>query len=177
MNTIDDPSSPPCRLDVRPLPPRDKHATIFRLWAALPVGAGFELINDHDPIPLYHQFTGQYPDAFDWEHLEQGPEIFRVRITRTAATSAPALLARPPGRILAVPSPAGATEVDARGLEPPEPFARILAALGGLGPGGTLRARTDRRPVHLFAELDARGLSHACEEQADGGWLTTIHRA
>lgn len=89
MNDFTDPTSLPAELDVRPLAPRDKHATIFRLWAALPVGAGFVLINDHDPVPLYYQFAGQYPDAFSWEYLERGPEIFRVQITRTAATSAP----------------------------------------------------------------------------------------
>ncbi|MBE2213370.1 MAG: DUF2249 domain-containing protein [Opitutaceae bacterium] len=82
-------TSLPAELDVRPLPPRDKHATIFRLWSALPISSGFVLINDHDPVPLYYQFAGQYPGAFSWEYLEQGPEVFRVRITRTAATPAP----------------------------------------------------------------------------------------
>lgn len=79
----------PTELDVRPLPPRDKHATIFQLWGSLPVGAHFDLINDHDPVPLYFQFAGQYPNAFTWEYLEHGPDVFRVRIGRTAATQGP----------------------------------------------------------------------------------------
>jgi uncharacterized protein (DUF2249 family) len=176
MNTIAD-SSLPQELDVRPLAPRDKHATIFRLWAALPVGGFFVLINDHDPVPLYYQFAGQYPDAFSWDYLEQGPEIFRVRITRTAVTTAPVPLPPQAHRSPAAQFPNNPVEVDARGLEPPEPLVRILAALADLAPGGTLRARTDRRPLHLFAELDTRGLSHGCDEQSDGSWLTTIRRA
>lgn len=176
MNTTPD-STLPAELDVRPLAPRDKHATIFRLWTALPVGAGFVLINDHDPVPLYYQFAGQYPNAFSWEYLEQGPELFRVRITRTSATTAPVPLPPQAHRSPVVPFPENPAEVDARGLEPPEPLVRILAALNDLAPGGMLRAHTDRRPLHLFAELDSRGLTHTSEEQPDGSWLTTIRRA
>lgn len=110
MNTNENSSSLPDQLDVRPLPPRDKHATIFRLWAALPVGACFVLINDHDPVPLYYQFAGQYPDAFSWEYLEQGPDVFRVRITRTAATTAPVPLPPLPRPSPIAASPAGTTE-------------------------------------------------------------------
>lgn len=67
-------------------------------------------------------------------------------------------------------------EVDARGLEPPEPMMRILAAVESLKPGATLRARTDRRPIHLLAELETRGIRHASEQLADESWLHTLTR-
>ena len=70
----------------------------------------------------------------------------------------------------------GPPEVDARGLEPPEPMLRILSAVEGLAAGGVLRARTDRRPLHLLSELEARGVSHECQEQADGSWIITLRR-
>ncbi len=169
------------QLDVRPIPCRQKHALIFQRWAELPVGAHFVLVNDHDPVPLYYQFAGQFPDAFSWEYLVAGPDEFQVKITRLAATpaapGAPRLPAWPPAGNRAAPAASLFPEVDARGLEPPEPMVRILTALEQLPAGGTLRARTDRRPLHLLPELDSRGVRHVSEELADGSWVTTLQRA
>jgi len=69
-------------LDVRVIPPRDKHPTIFRTFEDLGAGESFVLINDHDPRPLRYQFEAEMPDRFGWEYLEQGPEVWRVRITK-----------------------------------------------------------------------------------------------
>lgn len=71
-------------LDVRLLPPREKHPTIFATFDALPPGGSFVLLNDHDPVPLRYQFQGERPDAFTWRYLEAGPEIWRVEIGRSA---------------------------------------------------------------------------------------------
>ena len=68
-------------------------------------------------------------------------------------------------------------EIDARGLEPPEPLVRILAALEKLPAGQQLHARTDREPCHLFGEARRRGFRHDCRAQTDGSWLTTLERA
>lgn len=40
------------------------------------------LINDHDPRPLRYQLAAERPDAFDWEYEAEGPEVWRVRISR-----------------------------------------------------------------------------------------------
>ena len=40
------------QLDVRVIPPREKHPTIFRTFDALAPGEAFVLVNDHDPFPL-----------------------------------------------------------------------------------------------------------------------------
>ena len=71
-------------LDVRPIPPRDKHPTIFDTFDALDVGDHFVLVNDHDPVPLKHQFNFERPDQMEWEYLEEGPEVWKVKITRVA---------------------------------------------------------------------------------------------
>lgn len=68
-------------------------------------------------------------------------------------------------------------DVDARGLEPPQPMVRILEALGGLPRGAKLRARTDRRPVHLYVQLEERGFVSGSEEQKDGSFITHIRHA
>jgi uncharacterized protein (DUF2249 family) len=72
-------------LDVRPIPPADRHRQIFEMFEALLPGAGFELVNDHDPKPLYYQFAAERAGTFTWDYLETGPEVWRVRIGRPAA--------------------------------------------------------------------------------------------
>ncbi len=69
-------------LDIRPIVPRDRHPLIFDRFDALAGGAAFVLINDHDPRPLFYQFSVERKDEFNWEYLEQGPEVWRVRIEK-----------------------------------------------------------------------------------------------
>ena len=69
-------------MDVRPIPCSVKHGLIIQTWLDLPVGGHFILLNDHDPVPLYYQFSAQWPGAFTWEHLVKGPVEFRVKITK-----------------------------------------------------------------------------------------------
>jgi uncharacterized protein (DUF2249 family) len=67
--------------------------------------------------------------------------------------------------------------LDARGLEPPQPLVAILEALGTLPVHAELRAHTDRRPMHLYAQLEARGFTGESQEQSDGSFITHIrHR-
>ncbi len=164
----------PAHFDVRVISCREKHALIFQRWAGLAVGEHFILVNDHDPVPLYYQFAAQFPDAFTWEYLVEGPDEFQVKITRIAAT-APVELRPPSGACGSVRKNAGAL-LDVRGLEPPEPMMHIMAALEQTPIGGQLRALTDRKPVHLLAELDAHGIRHASHEQPNGSWLNTFTR-
>ncbi len=174
MNPTTTQTNDPAYFDVREISCREKHALIFQRWNALAVGAHFVLVNDHDPVPLYYQFEGQFPGAFSWEYLQQGPEEFQVKITRLAETAAPAKLAPPTGGC-GSHRPTSAL-LDVRGLEPPEPMLNILAALEILPSGRELRALTDRRPVHLLEELDTRGVAHQSIEQTDGSWLNTFRR-
>jgi hypothetical protein len=39
-----------------------------------------------------------------------------------------------------------------------------------------LRARTDRRPMHLYAQLEERGFVGETQEQTDGSFVTNVHR-
>lgn len=72
-------------LDVRSEVPARRHELIFETFAALSPTDGFELVNDHDPKPLYYQLDAEHTGTFSWDYLEQGPEVWRVRIGRTAA--------------------------------------------------------------------------------------------
>lgn len=76
------PDQEPMRLDVRVIPPREKHPTIFHTFDALEPGGSFVLVNDHDPFPLRYQFEATRGGEFGWEYLEQGPAVWRVQISR-----------------------------------------------------------------------------------------------
>jgi len=72
------------QLDVRTEPPARRHELIFDTYEQLEPGTGFVLVNDHDPKPLYYQFAAEHAGQFSWDYLEEGPEVWRVRIGRTA---------------------------------------------------------------------------------------------
>jgi len=69
-------------LDVRRLAAPKRHPLIFETFEALEPGEAFVLINDHDPKPLYYQFKAEREGRFSWDYIEQGPEVWRVRIGR-----------------------------------------------------------------------------------------------
>lgn len=73
------------RLDVRQITPRERHELIFATFAALQPGQAFELVNDHDPKPLYYQFQAEHPGTFTWDYAEQGPTTWQVRIGKVDA--------------------------------------------------------------------------------------------
>ncbi|MGH9110604.1 MAG: DUF2249 domain-containing protein [Acidimicrobiales bacterium] len=74
-------------LDVRSEIPQRRHELIFETFAGLTPGAAYVLVNDHDPKPLRYQFEAEHAGQFTWEYLEEGPEVWRVRIARTGGPS------------------------------------------------------------------------------------------
>jgi uncharacterized protein (DUF2249 family)/hemerythrin-like domain-containing protein len=78
-------SDPKCQeqiLDVRNMPPPQRHPLIFKTFDETPEGRAFILVNDHDPKPLYYSFLHEREGMFEWEYLEKGPEDWRVKISR-----------------------------------------------------------------------------------------------
>jgi uncharacterized protein (DUF2249 family) len=67
-------------IDVRIVPPPQRHPLIFGTFETLQPGEALEVVNDHDPAPLRHQFNFMKRDQFTWDYLEQGPQVWRVRI-------------------------------------------------------------------------------------------------
>ena len=78
-------SQPIVQLDVRDVPPRERHPRIFAILDGLAAGQSLELTNDHDPKPLYYQIQVERPGQFGWDYLTEGPDVWRVRITRIGA--------------------------------------------------------------------------------------------
>jgi regulator of cell morphogenesis and NO signaling len=69
-------------LDVTLIEPQLKHPTIFARFDALAPGESLTIHNDHDPKPLYYQLVNLRGDIFSWEYLEQGHDLFRIKITK-----------------------------------------------------------------------------------------------
>jgi len=50
--------------------------------------------------------------------------------------------------------------LDVRGMEPPEPLARVLEAIDDFVPGDTLTVIIDRMPTPLFRVLERNGYAY-----------------
>ncbi len=78
-------------VDVRDIPPRQRHPMIFGAFDALFPGESLLLVNDHDPKPLYYQFQAESRGQFTWDYLEAGPQVWRVRIGKADENAARAV--------------------------------------------------------------------------------------
>ncbi|MDO8706596.1 MAG: DUF2249 domain-containing protein [Sulfuricaulis sp.] len=58
--------------------------------------------------------------------------------------------------------------IDARGLEPPEPFVLTMDALNASGPGEAVLLLLSREPYPLYQALDRNGFSHQTRRTPDG---------
>jgi len=77
-------ASGPIIVDLRPMIPPQRHATVFAALDAIAPGSTFVLINDHAPMPLLNRIEQTWPGRFEHEFLRDGPEVWQVAITRTA---------------------------------------------------------------------------------------------
>jgi len=141
-------------LDVRPMPPRVRHDTIFERLDALAYRETLRLVNDHDPVPLRYQLDATRPDEFRWDYVEQGPEEWAVDITRRASV----VDARP---------------ILARG---DEPFEAIMAAAHEVAPGDVLVVYAPFEPVPLEGVLGDSGFAFVADQLEGGDWRVTFLR-
>jgi uncharacterized protein (DUF2249 family) len=56
-------------LDLRDVPPAQRHPKIFEAFEALDGGEALTLINDHEPKPLFYQMQAEV-DAFDADRYD-----------------------------------------------------------------------------------------------------------
>jgi uncharacterized protein (DUF2249 family) len=70
-------------VDARTIAPQERHKRILATFEGLAPGTAFELLSDHDPLPLHQQFDQRHPGQFSWTYVERGPESWRVRIAKS----------------------------------------------------------------------------------------------
>ena len=157
---------------------REPFGKIMQAVARLKESEQLLLIAPFEPAPLYAVLAQQGfshqskpTSAGDWEVL-----VIRGSGDPTNPDATPVSSQPLPGSKPCSCSGPPVLEVDARGLEPPQPLVKILEALATLPDGVRLRARTDRRPMHLHAQLKERGFVGESEEQKDGSFITNVRR-
>ncbi|MEK8025907.1 MAG: hypothetical protein RLY78_3865 [Pseudomonadota bacterium] len=72
-------------IDVRLLPPAERHPAIFAAFQALQPGEHLALLSDHEPVPLRQQMQALWPEQFAWDAQATGQGDWSVQITRRAA--------------------------------------------------------------------------------------------
>lgn len=154
----------PSLIDVRPILKAggEPFADILAAVAQLKPGQALHLLATFKPVPLFTVMAGR---GFDHDEREIGGGDWEVVFTPKAAST---------GKAAAT---AGSATLDTRGLEPPEPMIRILAALEKMAPGSVLEAFTEREPVFLYQELAARGIAVKSERLGRDGYRHLIRPA
>ena len=74
-------------LDVRQIPHAIRHATIFGALGAIAPGVSIDLVADHNPLPLLAQLEQRSPGEFAVSYLEDGPEQWKLHLTRQQASA------------------------------------------------------------------------------------------
>ena len=69
-------------LDVRGVPHAIRHATVFGALSAIPAGGSLDLVAPHDPKPLLAQIADREAGAVSVRYLAEGPNAWRLRLTR-----------------------------------------------------------------------------------------------
>jgi len=65
---------------VADIAPQYRHTVIFQLFEHLEPDQSLQLVVDHDPKPLRLQLQGRHGERCGWEYLEEGPDVWRVRL-------------------------------------------------------------------------------------------------
>lgn len=156
---------------------REPFSRIMAAVAALRPDEELRLIAPFEPLPLFgvlakkgFRHAAQQNAAGNWEVLFSRDPVGQPPAAppaKSAPASTNGSASRAGPRIV---------EVDARGLEPPQPLVTILESVAALPADSELRALTDRRPIHLYAQLEERGFTGRTEEQSDGSFITHIRR-
>lgn len=67
-------------INVADIDPQHRHAILFRLFDHLDPDQSLQIVADHDPRRLRLQLEAQHGLRCGWTYLEQGPDIWRVRL-------------------------------------------------------------------------------------------------
>lgn len=168
-------STPTITLDVRDdlRQGREPFSKIMNAVGRLGVNEQLLLVAPFEPAPLF-SVLGRQGFHHVSKRLQSGDwEVLFTKQTGSDTAFVPPKT--PPCNV--VKSTSGEiVDVDARGLEPPQPMVKILEALAKLPGGAALRAHTNRKPMHLYVQLEERGFAGETEEQDDGSHITIIRR-
>lgn len=142
---------------------------IMKTVASLRADQVLQLCNIFEPVPLYDILAQR---GFAHWTERRGPQEWWITFYRAAAQAQASPVSTPVSK---TETAAGCPiVVDARGLEPPQPMAKILETLPRIEAGGQILALTDRRPMLLYPKLEERGFAYSTQETGNGWFETRI---
>lgn len=185
---------------------REPFSRIMAAVESLPKGSVLHLRATFEPVPLLtvlgrkgfvHESEEHEPE--DWsvwfwrpaggdgasDRTTQGStksaESVAASVSVAASAGVPASASAPAAQSASTttaPSddPSGDVYLDVRGLEPPEPMVRTLAALEALAPGCRLVQVNVRAPQFLLPILTERGFTYEIDESVEDRVLVRIRR-
>lgn len=139
-------------LDLRNMPPPERHPAVYDALHGLAPGEMLTLINDHKPSPLRYEMEATRPGEFDWVDRDDGPETWSAEITCKA-------------RILDV------RPLIAKGEEP---FDAIMEIISSLDDGQVFVVIAPFEPVPLEGVLSSQGFTYEAAEIGDGDWRVSF---
>lgn len=136
-------------LDVREMPPPERHGTILEMFQDREVDQSLVIVNDHDPKPLFYELHSIHGDTFDWEYRRKEKKEYRVLITKKEPSQ---------------PLPEEAsTRVDVRVIPPTDRHKTIFHRFDLLAPGDAMEIVADHDPVPLRKQLSETNGKDAIE--------------
>lgn len=71
-------------LDVRDVPPAERHPKIHAAFEELAAGEALTIVNDHEPKPLFYEFQAEVErfDSDGYEVERRGENEFRARFPK-----------------------------------------------------------------------------------------------
>lgn len=69
-------------LDARIIPHAIRHGAVIGAFSQVRQGRAMVLIAPHNPLPLLGQLTEIEGDALEVTYLQQGPDVWRLRLAR-----------------------------------------------------------------------------------------------
>ncbi|MDE2491373.1 MAG: DUF2249 domain-containing protein [Elusimicrobia bacterium] len=163
-------------VDVRAMEPRERHPRIFKAWENLAVGDALKLVNDHDPKPLFYEFSAERAGEFEWTAVEKGPERWSVLIKRVAAATSHAPDAAAPRPSWAGDDGAEVVDVREDLRAGREPFQTIIRAAEKTAEGRVFVLRATFEPKPLYKLLGNKGFEAWPERLADEDWRVYFRR-
>lgn len=127
------------RLDVREMPPPERHGRILEQFSELELNSSITLVNDHDPKPLFYELRSIHGDTFEWEYLKREKQEYHVKITKTDESR------EMPGE--------ASTRVDVRVIPPNDRHKTIFHRFDLLASGDAMEIVADHSPEPLRLQL------------------------
>ena len=173
-------------LDLRPLSDDIRFPKVFEAFDRLKLGESVELLNDHDPRPLYYRMLRERAGQFRWHPLLEGPDRWEISLERTkdgtgerdgfpSIPSSAAVLEKPAwiGEL----NPGDEVFLDVRPLiqKGLEPYPFILKTAGELRGRQYLRLVNFHEPVFLYSVMGEMGFDHYALRQG-GAWNIYFRR-